>query len=463
MAEVELGALTSQQRQVLATFREIIADAREVQGSVQLLASCNWDVETALQLHWAAGDAEAAPSASASRTVPDLGAPLLSRSAAGGGDGGAAAAGAVQAPAQSQPPARRSMLSWLANGIRRVGATFFSILCSFFFGPGGMGLISGGESGGALSRSLTANYGVELPRFFDGPFSQALSTARQQVKLLVIYLHSENARATQGFVTRVLGNEFVRTMLDDSFLLWGGDVARMESHNLAQMIHTRQYPCFCVLLPASIDEIRVIGMVHGEVEVDQVVALLTGCLDEMDSHRAEIVARREQHAEDRSLRSEQDREYEEALEMDRLREAEQKAEEEKRAEEAARQQAAAAEAQRQAEEAEAQRQAVEARRKEQAAALEAPGADATARISLRLPNGQRIERKFRPTSTLAGVYTWAECCGVLPENASKGIEIPQRFTLKTSFPSTELTAMESTVEELKLAGTMILLSPIEDD
>eukprot|EP00439_Symbiodinium_sp_Y106_P054075 s1545_g7.t1 len=40
--------------------------------------------------------------------------------------------------------------------------------------------------------------------------------------------------------------------------------------------------------------------------------------DEMASHRAEIVAQQAQHAEDRSLREQQDREYQEALEMDRF-------------------------------------------------------------------------------------------------------------------------------------------------
>jgi len=96
---------------------------------------------------------------------------------------------------------------------------------------------------------------------------------------------------------------------------------------VSQLIHARQYPCFCVLLPASVDEIRVIGALNGEVQTVAAIELLAACLEEMESHRAEIVARREQQQEDRTLREQQDREYQEALEMDRKREEQQQAQE----------------------------------------------------------------------------------------------------------------------------------------
>merc|ERR1719163_2281071 len=109
----------------------------------------------------------------------------------------------------------------------------------------------------------------------------------------------------------------------------------MEAHRLAQSIHARQYPCFAVILPASVDEIRVIGILNGDVQVDATVALLMSCMGEMEMHRAEIIAQREQHAEDRNLREEQDLEFEQSLEMDRKREEEQKAEEARQREAAA--------------------------------------------------------------------------------------------------------------------------------
>jgi len=411
-------------------------------------------VEQALQLHWATGD-DASSAAASSSMVRELGAPLLQQ------PGPADAGGQQPAPKRGLVS---SVVGWFARGLQRVGVSVLRIVLTFILGNSGS-LINPGEASGALSRALTESYGsvAELPRFFEGTFSSALQQARRDAQLVVVYLHSDHSRYTHKFCTEVLGNEFIRTMLNENFLLWGGDTARMESTRVAQQVHARGYPWFCVLLPASVDEIRIIGARHGDVEVDSVVALLTECLEEMETFRAEIIARREQQNEDRRLVQEQNREYEEALEMDtkrkeqedaaaaEQREAQRKLEEERRLE------------QEQAQKLEEKRLALVEKRKRSAAALEAPGPDAKARVSMRLPTGQRLERKFLPTALLADVYAWADCVAYLPENEGKNLEIPERFALKTSFPTRELSEKEKTIEELQMGGTMILLSAIEDD
>lgn len=458
-----LEGLSAEQHDAVTLFREVTASARDMQASKQLLASCSWNVEQALQLHWAHSeeDDRAPPPAAPSNTTGNLAAPLLAPSGRAHPNGAAAT---HPAPAAVMS-ASSSFVNWIASGVRRVASSLFNVFCTFLFGPGGPQLGGGHASGAAFRGALTNAYGpqLELLNFFEGGFNQALQTAQRELKLLVVYLHSEHARHTQGFCTEVLSNDFVTTMLNESFVLWGGDVARMESHRVAMMIHARSYPCFCVLLPASIDEVRVVGTLNGEMQVDAVVALLTHCLEEMESHRTEIVARREQQAEDRYLREEQDREYQQALEMDRKREEERQA-----VEREAREAQRLEEEQRRKEEeliaqAEATRREVEEQRRAKAATLEPEGADATARMSLRLPAGQRLQRKFRPNQTLADVYTWAECVAFLPENKDRGLEVPPRFLLKTSFPSRDLVERERTIEELQLSGTQLLLAEIEDD
>mmetsp|Transcript_19068 Transcript_19068/g.44840 ORF Transcript_19068/g.44840 Transcript_19068/m.44840 type:complete len:466 (-) Transcript_19068:283-1680(-) len=460
-----IEGLTQEEQAQLTLFREVTADARDARSAVQLLQSCSWNVEQALQLHWASVDDEdtaprPAVAASSQTAAGSLGAPLLADEQTG-----------VRAPSRSSDhptwteTSRFSFVGWITRGLRQLGLSFISILRAFFFGPGGVQLSGGIASGAAFTRALTAAYGSQwsLPRFFEGSFTDALQTARREAKLLVVYLHSEHARYTQSFCTEVLSNDFVRTMLDENFLLWGGDIARMEAHHVSQIIHARQYPWFCVLLPASVDEIRVIGALNGQVQVDATSELLAECLDEMESHRAEIIARREQQVEDRQLREQQDQEYQQALEMDRKR-----AEEQQRLESEQREaQRLADEQMRQEQEElakrEVQRQQLEARRRQQALALEAEDPSATSRLSLRLPAGQRVQRRFAPSATLADVYAWAECVAYLPEHQGRGLEVPARFMLKMSFPSKDLTEMDSTIEALQLAGTNILLAAIDDD
>mmetsp|Transcript_83654 Transcript_83654/g.210858 ORF Transcript_83654/g.210858 Transcript_83654/m.210858 type:complete len:430 (+) Transcript_83654:95-1384(+) len=384
---------------------------------------------------------------------------------AGRMESGAAAAAAAAAAATTAAGPASSMFGWLARGIRKIAVAGFNLLCTFIFGPNGPRGLGGPASGAAFSRALTTTYGpnLQLPRFFEGSFAQALQAAQRDLKLLVVFLHSEHARDARSFCSTVICNDVVRTMLDENFLLWGGDIARMETHYVSQMIHARQYPCLCVLLPASVDEVRVIGAVQGEVQVDATISLLAACFEEMETHRAEMVARSAQQVEDRHLREQQDQEYQEALEMDRKRAEQQAAQE--RAEREARE---AAEAEKRKEEEqlariEAERVALEEERRQQAARLGAEGEDATARVALRLPAGQRAQRKFRPTATLADVYAWAGCVGHLPENEGRSLEIPRRFMLKTSFPTRDLVEMESTIQDLQLAGTNLVLAEIEED
>jgi FAS-associated factor 2 len=308
-----------------------------------------------------------------------------------------------------------------------------------------------------------------MPQFFDGSFTEAVQSARQQQKLLVVYLHSEHSSFTRSFCTRVLSSEIVRSMLDASFILWGGDAARMETLHVAAMMHSPQfqYPCLCVLLPANPDDIRAIGAVHGQVQVDAAVALLTAGLEEMNSHQALDVARRAQHAEDRSLREQQDREYQEALAADQMRIEQQRAQEREELEAQRK-----AEEQRRLEEAEKSRleataRDLQARRKRQAEALDPERADATARIAVRLPAGSRLQRKFSPNATLEDVYLWAECAAYLPENIGLELQIPPKFSLRTSFPPRDFARdgeeVRQSLQDLQLVGGTLLLVEIEDD
>lgn len=469
--------LTSDQRARLETFREITADAHGPTAAMQILASCNWDVEQALQLHWATADEPGGGQGPTptGRSSPGLGlghgpmgAPLLSNDetpAAGSAAGRPAPARRAGEVDLVDAP-RRGFLGRLLRGaagvFARIGGSVISIL-GFIFGPGG-GPRLGGGSGAAFYRRLASSTQGTLPRFTDGDFAHAIQTARRELRLLVVYLHSENARNTLAFCRDVLTNDFVRSMIDEHFVLWGGDIAWMESHNVAQMIRVRQYPCFCVLLPASIDEIRVIGMLHGDVVVDAVVGLLTTCMEEMDAHRAEIAARQEQHAEDRSLREQQDSEYEEALAVDRLRE-ETRRESVRQEEEQRRIQEELDRKEREKQERiQADKEAIQTRRKRKASELqEQDVSDAKTRISMRLPAGQRVERKFWPSSTLADVYAWADCVAHLEENKERELAVPNRFELKTAFPTKVLTEMEHTVVDLKLSGANLLLAEIEED
>jgi len=447
----DLSGLSPEQQSSLVMFSEVTANARDQNSAVEILQACNWNVEQALQLHWASGDDSPAPSASAGSSS---GGPLLPGNHMN-----------QRGPTDGLQVGGLGFFSKILQVVFRAFSVVLQIISTFIFG-GGLPFGGGDEASGALlSNELKAKYGSQapLPKFFEGSFVKAVQEARKEVKLLVVYLHSEHSRYTQNFCSNVIANDFIRGILDENFLLWGGDIARMEAHQISQMVHARQFPCFCVLLPASVEEIRVIGALNGDVSTEGTVALLTKCMEEMETHRAEIVARQEQHKEDRSLREDQDREYQEALELDRQQE-EQKKVERARQQEAERL-AADQRSVQEAIEAErlSERLKIQERRKTLASNLGPPGPDCTATVGVRLPAGQRLQRKFNPATTLADVYAWADCLAYLPEHEGRGLDVPARFMLKTSFPSKNLTEMQSNIQELQLSGALVLLAGIEDD
>ena len=65
---------------------------------------------------------------------------------------------------------------------------------------------------------------------------------------------------------------------------------------------------------------------------------------------------------------------------------------------------------------------------------------------------------FRTDATLAEVVEWVDCCAYL-EGSPPGLEVPDRFSLSTSFPSRELLTQDAdltaTVEALGLRSAVL--------
>lgn len=470
------AGLTAEQVQAVQFFREVTANGRDERSSAQFLRACNWNVEQALQLHWAAPGDAGIMAPPHMPVLPDplppnengvgLGMPLLNQ-------GHATSATLIARP----PRNSRSRFSrlrhtrlpgWLTKPLRYVGVHVcccpprcFSFLSRSRAARVGRRLQAPRAT--SLHRVLTTAYGadLQLPRFFEGSLSQALHKAQKDGKTLAVYLHNGTARHAQRFCKDTLTTDSVRTMLDENFLLLGLDIGQMEEQRLPQVFRAPEHPFFCVLAPAGgASQVRVGGSLHGDIQVDALVALLISCAEQV---HAERIARSDKVIEDRLLRDYQNEEYQASLEADRQR-AESKKAQEQQEQEVERLAQEERDRERSAsDEQERQWTLVVEQRKRKAAVLEDEKPDAQSRISLRLPTGQRLQRRFCQTATLADVYIWAESAAYLAENEGKGLEVPQRFMLRTVFPSKDLTEMESSIADLQLSGTNLVLAEIEDD
>lgn len=135
-----------------------------------------------------------------------------------------------------------------------------------------------------------------------------------------------------------------------------------------------------------------------------------------------LMAEDEQFKINQTLRETQDREYEEALALDRAIE-EQRMQQE--AEEAIKRDAKN----------EKRRKTMEHKEQLLKKFIDAPDPQAPTTIVVRLPGGIRIERRFEMTAPVSILYEWVLCCGFLHANAegvSDKIKVGN-FSLATSF------------------------------
>lgn len=284
------------------------------------------------------------------------------------------------------------------------------------------------------------------PAFFQGTFRAAITHGREAGKLVCVYLHCDIARQTAPFCKDVLGHEAVVEVLDREYVFWAGDIMTMEAHDVARALNVREYPCVYLLLPTT-GTPQVEAELHGTIGVDQLLAQLTHSADQARDRLAAGTGTAT------SIRAEQDREYQEALALDRVREQEREAARKAEADkaDAARR---AAEEQREAES--RKRAATEELLLDRSAladrfrARPAP-APPTVRIQLRADAG-KATAEFSAAAPLREVAEWAEACAVM-----HNLKIPEKFLLVRSYPVKELDDLGASLESLGLAPSAALL------
>jgi FAS-associated factor 2 len=286
-------------------------------------------------------------------------------------------------------------------------------------------------------------YGSEHPEFFVGSYSQVLEEAKKELKFLLIYLHSEDHQDTDRFCTDVLSNQELRSYISENFIVWGCSVKYPEGHRVSEALRESTYPFLAVVVLRQ-HRMVVVGRQEGYIQAQPLVTWLEKTVREYESFIVAARADRDERNFTREIRNEQDALYEETLRQDQERE-EQKREEEVR-------QLQAEEEERLQEEAERRRVDEEHEKKSRIQnmkielASEVPSEPELSckeaiRILIKLPEGQRLERRFLPTHTMHHLYYFVFCH---PDS-------PDEFDIVTNFPRRVL-ACKPDDEPLTLAA-----------
>jgi FAS-associated factor 2 len=287
------------------------------------------------------------------------------------------------------------------------------------------------------------------PAFYADSYRQAAASAAAQSKLLLIYLHSPLHQDSADFCKNGLTTPQFEAFCRTRFVLWGADVRSADGHALSDSLGATRYPFLAIVICDEAGE-KVVASIHGaSSDGGQLVSTLEGALAQQRGVLQALRRKQRARQEARRLRTEQDRDFNEGLERDRLREAQRQAERE----EAQRVQRAEREARERAETEAAQ--AESARRARLGA--EPPAGAGVARVRVQFPDGQRVDRRFLMADRVALLGDFVAC-------HIQDAGLPHlNYGLATHYPLRELEGalLERTVAEAHLNGEVVYVHDLD--
>lgn len=318
------------------------------------------------------------------------------------------------------------------------------------------------------------------PIFFAGGYMEAVRHARAHGRLLFVYLHAPAHDDTPAFCRNVLCNISVVNYLHENCIPFVSDIKQSEGYQLQGMLMAGGFPFVAALAPQASSEGSV-GMVmkhHGAITSDALIAQL---LPRVEAHRAMVAAASTQRQNNgqynerkssaassaRSLIEQQDREFKEMEAADRRKREAAIAEESRIAAERDAKQREEEEAKRKQEQEELSREMARAAAEEKRARLSASLAEepattgaGIATISVRLPAGTKVSRRFLESTIMQSVFDWVDSNDL--QNAD-GHQVT-RYHLLSNFPRRIHSDRDATIGSLKLGRqVMLVVEEIVDD
>lgn len=321
-------------------------------------------------------------------------------------------------------------------------------------------------------REFEEEYGASPLPFHNNGYAQALDVAKKDLRFLLVILLSPEHDDTSSFIRHtLLSREVVEYVTDpqNRILLWGGTVQDSEAYQVSAALNCTKFP-FSALIAhtpqvsstAMSVVARIVGPTPPAAWVTKLREAITQHSEILDRARA---ARASQEAE-RSLREQQNSAYERSLAQDRER-ARQKRE---------------AETERLRVEDEAKQRRESSRRQEQdlrqwkqwraqnLSAEPESGTENTMRVSIRMPSGQRIIRRFASDDTVEEIYAHVECHDMLGE-APPGTLNPPRdykhhyaFRLVSPMPRTVYEAdADRSIGSCIKKNSNLVVEPLENE
>merc|ERR1711953_1420338 len=236
---------------------------------------------------------------------------------------------------------------------------------------------------------FSRKYGRDhLTTFHTGSYIKALEEAKRDLKFLLVYLHSPCHQDTEKFCSQTLASPALRDFLINmNVIVWACSVDTPEGYRVSQALRESSYP-FLALIVLRQSRMMVVGRVEGFVAAEPLVERLQVVIRDNEAYIVAASAERAERNINAEIRQEQDAAFQETLRLDQER----------------------------------QRLKVQlASEVPEEPSVEVPEA---VRIVIKLPEGQRLERRFLRSQSLKYLYYYV----------FSHPDSPDEFDITTNFP-----------------------------
>ncbi|KAF2138148.1 uncharacterized protein K452DRAFT_301509 [Aplosporella prunicola CBS 121167] len=490
---VDLDQLTEDQQLALQQFSAVTD--QDVESAVPLLQRCQWNVQIAISRFF---DGEPAEPVVPEETIPP---PQDTRRAEtlANGFGRPSAGRRNLEPAPRVVPQPESQVTQQAPFILSVVtfpfrlaygvfSKFFSVFTWLFpFLPrmfaarstsqarrrdtSGRRPLNSRDTAARFIREFEEEYGSHNLPFFEGGYAQAFDQAKKELKFLLVLLVSPEHDDTSSFVKDTLLAPEVANFIKDpqnNIIIWAGNVQDAEAYQVSDALSCTKFPFAGLIVhtPAvSSTAMSTVARIVGPTPPNSFLSKIQTAIAQNSEPLNRARATRAEHQAARNLRQAQDTAYERSLAQDRER-----ARQRKEAEEARKREEREQREREEAKEREARN--LDQWRKWRARSIAPEPSEDAVRISLRMPSGDRIIRKFASDAQMEELYAFVECYGVLqgdvPSETEKptGYEHEYKFLLVSPMPreAFELGKGGSIKERIGRSGNLIVeRTDIESD
>ena len=328
------------------------------------------------------------------------------------------------------------------------------------------------DTAARLIREFEEEYGPHSLPFLENGYNMALEKAHRELKFLLIVLLSPEHDDTSFWVRNTLLSRDVVDFIKDphnNVIVWGGNVQDSEAYQVAYSLQCTKLPFASVIVhtpDVSSTAMSVVGRIAGNTTAAEFVEKLRTSIVQNKDALDRIRATRAEQQASRSLREQQDSAYERSLAIDRERTRQ------RREAEAARQRAEQEERERQAanERLEGLRQQWKRWRAQTVPGEPEVDVKDAVRVSIRLPSGERVIRRFRAQADMEELYAFVECYDVL-KDATEATDVPKPEGFEHQYGFRLVSPMPRVVYGVETGGTIrekigrggnIVVEPIDD-